>query len=74
MTDFPEDEMLTGYRDGRADDRDDLPTSAANRSPAYCHGWRNGRDDRVGLPRAGASDLRAEAVSILTTMRKEMPT
>ena len=36
------EEILEGYRDGRAGD--DEPGD--NRSKAYWHGWRNGQNDR----------------------------
>lgn len=53
------DEMVEGYRDGLTDDRLDMP--ASNRSASYQHGWLNGRDDRVGTPRASAAELRERA-------------
>lgn len=37
-----QDEIMEGYRDGRAGD--DEPGD--NRSKAYWHGWRNGQNDR----------------------------
>jgi hypothetical protein len=58
---LPEDEIAEGYRDGREDDRDSLPASMANRSDAYVFGWLNGRDDRIGKPRAEAETLRRMA-------------
>jgi ribosome modulation factor len=57
------DEMVEGYRDGRASDLEELP-AGSNRSESYVHGWRNGRDDRVQRPRAAASQLRDEATEI----------
>ena len=54
------DEMFEGYRDGLNDTRDELPDNH-NRSAAYQHGWRNGRDDRMHRPRAPAETLRKEA-------------
>ena len=54
------DEMIQGYRDGRADHRLELPKTH-NYSPAYEHGWLNGRDDRINQPRDKAKHLRARA-------------
>lgn len=50
-------EMMDGYRDGFKDDRESFPPSLRNRSESYCHGWLNGRDDRLKFPRARAPDL-----------------
>lgn len=58
-------EMTQGYLDGRDDHRADLPKNT-NYSPAYVHGWLNGRDDRIGKPRDTAAVLRARAEMILT--------
>lgn len=55
---FADDEVFAGYCDGLDPDS---PEPSDNRTPAYRHGWRNGRDDRAGLPRATASTLRKEA-------------
>lgn len=58
-----EDEMTEGYMDGlkaRADELD----AGSNRSESYRHGWRNGRDDRLGRPRATAGELRTEMAEI----------
>jgi hypothetical protein len=33
----------------------------------YNHGWKNGRDDRIGKPRDGASVLRARADLIINS-------
>ena len=63
-----EAEMMEGYRDGREDTRDE-PPSMSNRSPAYIHGWLNGRDDRTKKPRATAEELRRRAsVALRETM------
>ena len=59
-----EEELVEGYMDGFKDTRDALP-ELSNRSEAYQHGWLNGRDDRIGQPRASASELRAIADRIL---------
>lgn len=56
-----EGEMTEGYLDGRTDDREELPPSLSNRSASYRHGWLNGRDDRLGTPRAPAWRLRLDA-------------
>lgn len=53
-------EMTQGYLDGLSDTRPDFP-ELTNRSEAYRHGWLNGRDDRIGEPRACAETLRSEA-------------
>lgn len=57
-------EMVQGYRDGLRDDRQELPKNH-NFSPAYEHGWLNGRDDRIHKPRATADVLRRRAAIIL---------
>ena len=54
------DEALAGYRDGLNDSRDTLPDSLSNRSEVYRVAWMNGRDDRLGKPRAAASTIRAQ--------------
>lgn len=54
----PHDDMVQGYLDGLDDDRVDLPGTFGNRSACYCHGWLNGRDDRLHRPRAPAAVLR----------------
>ena len=58
------DEMTRGYLDGIDDFRAELPKTH-NYSPAYVHGWLNGRDDRWGKPRDRAGVLRAKADMIL---------
>ena len=63
-------EMVEGYRDGFRDDRDEL--YASNRSPAYQHGWRNGRDDRKRSPRATAQELR-EAAALIEAQHQDDP-
>lgn len=57
-------DILEGYLDGFKDDRTEFPSSS-NRSPAYRHGWENGRDDRLRKPRAYAQQLRDEADRII---------
>lgn len=49
------DEMVAGYLDGR---KRDSVLPSGNRSHSYRHGWANGRDDRLGRPRATAAQLR----------------
>lgn len=62
MSDRPaNDDMVEGYLDGLKDDRAEFPASLSNRSRSYQHGWLNGRDDRVRLPRASAAHLRIQA-------------
>ena len=53
-------EAFEGYRDGFADNRDTLPESLANRSNVYRVAWENGRDDRLGRPRASAAQIRTQ--------------
>lgn len=56
-------DMAEGYLDGLKSEYADLgPT---NRSEAYTHGWLNGRDDRMGSPRAQAHELRERAKQIV---------
>ena len=57
-------DMVEGYHDGLTDERDALPDSLTNRSAAYIHGWLNGRDDRLKLPRQSAVSGRAKAEAI----------
>jgi hypothetical protein len=56
------DEMLEGYLDGF---HPDAIEPGENRSEAYRHGWLNGRDDRLGVPRLPADVLRGRAAGIL---------
>lgn len=58
-----EQEMMDGYRDGRDANS---PEPGPNRSPAYRHGFLNGRDDLHHSPRDRASVLRARAEMILS--------
>lgn len=60
-----EQEMIEGYLSGKDDTRLELPVNS-NYSPAYIHGWINGRDDRLNKPRASASVLRSRAEMILS--------
>jgi hypothetical protein len=53
-----EREMFDGYLDGFDLD---TPEPSGNRSRSYRHGFGNGRDDRMGNPRAAAQTLRAMA-------------
>lgn len=58
MSEWTDDEMLDGYRDGRTPGS---PAPGLNRSNSYRHGFANGRDDLIGLPRAPAWMLRIMA-------------
>jgi hypothetical protein len=58
-----DNEMVRGYWDGKEDKRIELPKEH-NYSPAYVHGWLNGRDDRIHKPRATDEVLRARAREI----------
>lgn len=64
-----DDEVFEGYRDGFRDDREKMPESLGNRSESYRFGWLNGRDDRLGKPRAAARILRGEIEAIRTVER-----
>lgn len=57
-------DMVRGYCDGKEDHRYELPEHN-NYSAAYIHGWKNGRDDRIGKPRDLANVLRKRAEMIL---------
>ena len=59
------DDMIDGYMDGFHDDRAEFPSTLSNRGAAFRHGWENGRDDRVGKPRATARVLRVAAESAM---------
>jgi len=50
--------MVRGYFAGRDSASNTLPDCHKNESPAFKHGWLNGRDDRIGKPRDVASVLR----------------
>jgi hypothetical protein len=52
------DDILEGYLDGYSSARLEYPDSLANRSELYRHGWENGRDDRIGIPRSTAANIR----------------
>lgn len=56
-------DIVDGYFDGREDARDEYPESS-NRSAFYRHGWLNGRDDRVGKPRACAAQILADLAAL----------
>ncbi len=58
-----DDEVVEGYQDGFNDIRLEFP-DLSNRSDAYRHGWLNGRDDRIGSPRASAADIRSQIAEI----------
>lgn len=68
----PEDErtaeMFEGYVSGFEDTRLEL-AEGVNRSDAWCFGWRNGRDDRIGQPRATAAVLREMGTAIIEGCR-----
>ncbi len=70
QTSIAELEMVEGYLDGFGDDRQSLP-EYNNFSPAYSHGWMNGRDDRTQKPRAFAQTLRDQADSIINADKRE---
>ena len=55
------DDMTRGYFAGFNAATSTLPKEHACQSPAFKHGWFNGRDDRLGKPRECASVLRARA-------------
>lgn len=52
------DDTLAGYLDGYSDTRREYPDILSNRSDLYRHGWENGRDDRIGIPRSTAANIR----------------
>lgn len=51
------DDMADGYKDGF---QPDAVPPGPNRSRSYVHGWLNGRDDRIGKPRATAEKIRKD--------------
>jgi hypothetical protein len=58
------DEMVEGYLAG-LNSTFDKPPHKGIWTPAFTHGWLNGRDDRVSKPREIASVLRNRAEMIL---------
>jgi hypothetical protein len=62
MNQFAADEMYEGYMDGLSAES---PEPSGNRTPAYIHGFLNGRDDRRGCSRAPAVALRIEAAKAI---------
>ena len=58
------DDMMQGYLDGY---ERDAVRPGPNRSASYVHGWKNGRDDRIGMPRSTAAELREKAVESMLT-------
>jgi len=62
---LPLDDMTAGYLAGlSAIGQITPPLATCHRSVAYQHGWLNGRDDRLHIPRERASVLRARAAMI----------
>jgi hypothetical protein len=59
------DDMLLGYMDGLDPNS---PPPSSNRTPAYHHGFMNGRDDLSRKPRDSAQNLREQADRILQEM------
>ena len=64
MSEIPDD-MVDGYLDGFGSLLKEFP-QGSNRSDIYRHGWLNGRDDRLGKPRASAGTLRSVAADLLS--------
>lgn len=63
------DEMVEGYLAGLASQSIFFPECHEFKSAAFRHGWMNGRDDRVGLPRERASVLLRRAEMIESSRR-----
>lgn len=59
-------EVVDGYMKGIGGLSETLPECYDKKSAAWKHGWRNGRDDRLGRPRECASVLRRRADMVLT--------
>ena len=53
LASFDKTEVLDGYRDGLSGE----PEPGDNRSKAYWHGWRNGRNDRAGIAEQSQREL-----------------
>jgi len=53
--------MVQGYLKGLNSSAAELPSCYKNESTAFKHGWLNGRDDRLGSPRAPYKVLLARA-------------
>lgn len=58
------DDLIDGYYDGLRDDRTELPAQH-NYSDLYVHGWLNGRDDRLEMPRKSATATRQDYEAII---------
>lgn len=59
------DEMVEGYLAGYKSGSYELPECHKDKSPAFKHGWLNGRDDGIKQPRDRASVLKARAEMII---------
>lgn len=64
-----QDEMVMGYLCGYNGSAESLPDCYLKHSPAFKHGWNNGRDDRIGSPGERASVKRARAEMILRDIK-----
>jgi hypothetical protein len=72
MSTKSEDQMVQGYLCGYNGADGALPACYAKRSPAFKHGWNNGRDDRLGKPSEKAAVLRARSGMILSEFTSEV--
>lgn len=58
---MPSEDMVLGYYAGYDSGAAELPECHKDASPAFKHGWLNGRDDRIGKPRERADVLKRRA-------------
>jgi hypothetical protein len=56
--DYLGSELVDGYVMGYESSAMTIPECHKNKSAVFKHGWLNGRDDRIGKPRASADSLR----------------
>lgn len=53
-------ELVAGYMDGHSSTLIQPPGDDGGRTALYWHGWRNGRDDRMGQPSDSADVKRSQ--------------
>lgn len=56
---YPDDDVVSGYREHRMDD----PPPGPNRAPGYRWGWANARRDRSGSIDDGYDQVRGDYIA-----------